>query len=319
MPRRITMKRFRLSPERWERIIADENVAQRFGRIFSASTQFFGPDGARYGFVNCIYSESQSTVVGYFAHEGTKSDLDYDSNNRVVTIESSPFAHLLFALVIPTGQIALQTSRITDFVDLNFTQMRNVFPMAIAHMFNLIDVPMERLSLQRDQQRYTTEELYQIFLNFRTISLTVTNLSGKNVPSYEEFKIFNPREEEDKVFRQVFQEDSQNGLDMLEFRVDESSDARRSALARLAAKVGDVISLRIFRRENERPVAYSVAPSDAFVIDISTDDEKERLSLRDVEHLGRAITIRAENVFIISSHDIADLPLFKNQKGNLNE
>ncbi|MCB9460716.1 MAG: hypothetical protein H6670_13785 [Anaerolineaceae bacterium] len=320
MPRSVTFERYSLSPDIWQGILAEEELIRRFGQLFRVNN-LFGDEGERYGFVNCIFQDG--LVAGYFAHEGMKSATDYDINNIPLTTVSTPFAHILFAIVLETGQVALQSTRITDFVDLNLRQMRTAFPNAIVQMLNLAKYPVARLYLEKDTLRLTSENLYSLFLTYRTTYLQVVSLAGRQVPSYEDFKIFNPRVDEDIIFRQIFEEDLSDGLNTIELKTDENGDLRNTATAKLAARVGDVNKVTAYVKSDTEAITLTNQVSDDFVTPVSSDTETISLTRQDVERLRQAITIKDSIVIIAEdlreTPSLTDLPLFRNLRSDDNE
>lgn len=319
MARTVSLQRYRLSPNRWEKIInGNPEIISRLGRAFNVN-RLFGPENGRYGFVNCTFAEQ--TVVGYFAHEGTKIDVDYDRENNQVVNTSTPFAHVLFAIYIPDGVVGFQNKQISDFVDLNLTTMRTIFPMAVSQLLNSINVPMERLTLEQERIQLTSQQLYVLFRNNQTTELTVTGLKDRKVPTYEEFKIFNPRVNHDLIFREVIEEDLDKGLDRVDLSAPETADLRETATAQLLAVTGDVVQLKIIPEGSKHPITVTNALTDAIKTQVDSDNEQQAIPPVDVARIQNEIVIQgARQVnFIFTDKDgtgfrISDLPLFRDSE-----
>lgn len=288
MAREVTMLRYRFNSGIWNLTITDDLVAERLGRAFTGS-HLFGEEGRQYGFIDCRYS--RGIVLGYFTQEGAKEIIRYDAKVNVQTTTERSFAHILFALHIRSGIVALQKTRIVGFVDMNLSDMRRQFPIGVEELMNSVNIPVIRLFLEQDRLEITTEHLYQIFIHYRTNFIRIVNLKGKTVPSYEEFKIFNPRVEDDMIYRQVFEEDIQLGLDRLELKSDESDNLGDTALARLGAVVGDITSLAVDPAGDGQSIPLTTRVADRFKVQISSDNEKHPVSADDSDAVARPLTL----------------------------
>lgn len=288
MARTVTMLRYRFDPGIWRASVTDASEAQRIGRAFQIN-RLFGPDGRQFGFVSCRYING--IVVGYYTQEGTKEFIKYNSDVQPTTLVETSFAHILFALHVETGVVAIQKTRIIGFVDMVLSDMRKQFPIAVEELMREISIPVVRLFLEKDTTEITSEQLYRIFQNYKTTSLNIVNLKGKKVPSYEEFKIFNPRVDEDRIFRQVFEEDIQSGLDNLTLKAPETDNLGDTALARLSTVVGDIKSLTVDPQNNGQGVYLTTKVADRFKVPVSSDDEKQPISEDDIGAIARPLTL----------------------------
>lgn len=288
MPRTVTMQRYRFAEGIWKNAIRSEADTERLGRAFPRN-RLFGEEGRQLGFINCLYANG--IVFGYYAQEGTKEIIDYDANVRARTGTVNSFAHILFALHVASGLVALQNTRIAGYVDLNLSDMRTRFPTAVEELMRELQLPIIRLFLEHDRTEITSEMLYRIFTLYKTTELNVVNLKGRSVPSYEEFKIFNPRVEQDKIFRQIFEEDIQSGLDNLTLQTPETDDLKKTALARLSARVGDIKSLVVDPQDNGQGIKITTSVPDKFQATLSSEDEKQPVSHADISAISQSLTL----------------------------
>lgn len=287
MARPITFLRFRLETG-WAYYLRNAEDVRRLGRAFQTN-RLFGPDGGQYGFINCRFQNG--VVLGYYAQEGGKEIINYDNEIHRHATTMNSFAHIMFALHLETGVVAIQKTRIVGFVDLNLQTMRTQFPKAIEQLMAEVGIPIIRLNLVQDKIEVTSEQLYTIFQNYKTTYLNVVNLKGREVPTYEEFKIFNPRVDEDRIFRQVFVEDTDNGLDSLTLQSPETDDLRNTALGRLSSKVGDVKSITVDPQNNGELVRLTTTVSDKFKVDVSSNNENDTPSETDIAAVLRPLTL----------------------------
>ena len=104
-------------------------------------------------------------------------------------------------------------------------------------------------------------------------------------------KIFNPRVNEDMIFRQVFEEDIQSGLDNLTLKAPETDNLHDTALARLGSAVGDIKSLTVDPQNNGQGVHLTTKVADRFKVSVSSDDEKQPISEDDIGTMARPLTL----------------------------
>lgn len=278
MARRVTFKRFRFDPVIWQNAVSDARAIQRLGRAFTVN-RLFGPEGEQYGFVNCIYRDG--IVIGYFTTEGAKEITRYDSNVQLQTTTENSFAHILFALHLESGILAVQHTRIVGFVNLALADMRRRFSIAVEDLIRSVGLQVILLDLIPDKIEVTTEQLYRIFREYKTTYLKVVNLKGRQVPNYDEFKIFNPRVEQDIVYRQIYGEDIEH-LDSLTLKTTEDDSLGNTALARLSARVGDVNGLTVDPLGNGQSFYITIHSTDRFTVWIVTADEKQPPTEEDI-------------------------------------
>lgn len=293
MARTISMQRFRFEQSIWQGLISDDATADRVGKTFNIN-RLFGVAGQRYGFVNCRYHDG--VVLGYFTQEGAKEVVEYDESIRPRTTQVNSFEHMVFALHVSSGSVALQSTRVAGYVDLNLSEMRTGFTKAVEEILRESKVSVVRLFLNKDVVEITSDQLYVIFRNYPTITLNISELKGKSVPSYEDFKIFNPDYDRDIIFRQVFESDIQSSLDSLSLQSNDLSDLKSAALARLSARVGKIESLTVLPTTDSEQtgtdkLTIKTTVSDKFKVDISSDNETQPITQEDIEEVSAPLTL----------------------------
>jgi len=307
MARPVTLDRFRLSPQYWAHIMKGEEEARRIGQQFT-SNKFFVPETHRFGFATCAVVAD--TVVGYFAHEGTRTDVTYDHQNQQIRSPRTPYAHIMFAFVISTGQVAIQRTKLQDYEDLTVTDMKRAFPIAVNEMLKLGGVQVARLTLERDRVTLTHEDLYKYYKQYRTSEMEITNLANKDAPTYEEFKLFNPRENTDRIYRQVFEEDTHNGLDTITLQTKDDGDLRNVNAAKLGAYMGEIKRAKLHPREGQRGVVYTTTFSTKFTVSVRSEDEKEPFTADEVIYIRHLMTMNPEEIDTGAPAGYSDIPPF---------
>lgn len=160
--------------------------------------------GLRRGFLNC--STKEDIVYGYFAEEGKLRIEQFDDFQQPTVDEEKSFERILFLFFLDAGILAVQSIRISRYIDLTGPSVRQ-------SLFTALDVLFRRYGFSfRGQSKFekyrtdlTREQLLQIFSENQISRVIIRDLFNGSVP--EGFRFFNPDFDKDAFLKAIIEGD----------------------------------------------------------------------------------------------------------------
>lgn len=175
--------------------------------------------GQRQGFVNVIRRNKR--IFGYFANEGRKSVLQFDNKQQQLATPSHyySFEHIFFIIFEDTGQIVIQSKRISGYIDLTNRIIRSNFCLQLFKIFQQCEFTVvgNTLELINVNKRNDQRELKRLFRDLRVVTLEVDSFTQAAIPAKDDpkFLLDDSYFGSDEVVWHVISDMIKNGLESL--------------------------------------------------------------------------------------------------------
>lgn len=229
------------------------------------TTGWFGEPGERYGFVST--TAHAPLVTGFFAHEGSKTGIQYDEDKRPTDTSTESFEHLFFAIFTDTSQVLLQHRNIYGYDDLGLPKMRNSFLDLLALLLRNagIYIASKRVQIESAGERYSQKELRSFFESNSIFTIEVKNLSTERIPdsSSPEYNLYNPKDDWNPITWGAVSDTLRVGAKNITIEAeqgDPNAQLNKGPLPKAFSRVGEIE--RVYGRTDEGRIVFRKRVSD---------------------------------------------------------
>ena len=241
-----------------------------------------GEEPNRFGFVKC-QRINESQIYGYFAQEVEVGRHRYNNQKKEEEHKDIYSEDFFFILLFDSGLCLLQSRKIKEItiatIEERFTDvLKSIFEKVGATFYYLEDH-----SLKREK-----EDFIKIFSTENIVSLKVDSLKGRIIP--EDFKIFNPELEKDRIIRAYLNDDFRY-LDALSASTTRSGGLQGSKLSKTALNTGEPREIGFIGRNREKVIVKDkIGPSVS--LDIDVEAPRTETIAKEVEKLSSKLSVR---------------------------
>lgn len=241
-----------------------------------------GEEPNRFGFVKCRRI-TESQIYGYFAQEVEVDRHRYNNQKKEEEHKDIYSEDFFSILLFDRGLCLLQSRKIKEIsiatIEERFTDaLKRIFEKIGATFYSLEDYILKR----------EKEDFIRIFSTENIVSLKVDSLKGRIIP--EDFKIFNPELEKDRLFRAYLNDDFRY-LDALSASTTRSGGLQGSKLSKTALITGEPREIEFIGRENER-IRWKDKIGPSISLDIDVEDPRTKDIAREVDKLSSKLSVR---------------------------
>lgn len=179
-----------------------ENHRQRISSIVS-SGGWQTIEGNRRGFLNCKLVDD--ILYGYYAQEGDLRVEQYDEKQQPQEDQQKSFERILFLLFLNRGVLAVQSIRVSRYLDLTGPTVRQSLFNALETTFRQAGLVFDSVQFDRYTREYTREQLIEIFENNSIQRVIIKDLLNESVPA--NVNLFNPDFNANAFLKAVIDED----------------------------------------------------------------------------------------------------------------
>jgi|GEM_PF-3000673 len=255
----------------------------------------------RYGLVKCRQI-SKNRIFGYFTQEVEVEKHRYTIRKSEEKYLDRPFEDFFFILLLDFGLCLLQSRKISEISMIDIEERFEEVVKSIIEKAEGTFYYFEDYILKREK-----EEFIKIFNTENIISIKVDSLKGKVIP--QEFHIFNPDFDKDRIIRAYLNDDFKN-LDELSTSTTSTGGLQQSKLSKVALITGNPKEIGYMGIRNQKiTVKDQIGPSIYIDMDVDfprtedvsrqIDELSSNLVFSKVKHIQKKLT----DNYIIKDHD----------------
>ena len=227
----------------------------------------------RFGFVKCERI-TENRIYGYFTQELKEEKHRYDNQKKEEKYVDEPFEDFFFILLFDAGLCLLQSRKIKNISMLTIEER---FTEALKKIFKELGINF--YYLEDCSLKIGKDEFIRIFNTENILSLRVNSLKGRTIP--EEFKIFNPEIEKDRIIRAYHNDDFRH-LDEISGSANHGGGLQESKFSKIILHTGEPREIGFIGPNREKTIVRDkIGPSVS--LDIDVESPKRRDIQREVE------------------------------------
>lgn len=237
---------------------------------------FMGKNNYKFSFVKCEIIAS-SIIIGYFIQEFKAELHKYNFDKTEEKIDAAPFEDVFFILLLDYGLCFIREKKFSD-KNISMSLIHENFKIALSTIFknnDLGNIDLEDFSLLNSK-----EDFIRTFRNKNIISLKVGALRGKKIP--EDYKIFNPNFERDKVVRN-FLNLSIEPLNENEYNTGNEGGLQKSKLAEIILVTGEPKKLVYYGSNRKQKIIMKDKCGPLFKLDINVDQPNKNKIIEQID------------------------------------
>jgi hypothetical protein len=294
----------------WSRI--DKEKQESIWHVLNTWSEFVGSESSRKGFAPQI-KRVGDLVAGFYIQEGLRESLQGgDTPESLRHGQQANFEKVFFALILDLGYVVLQSKKLFDYVNLNYTQMRNDFEVILNLVLNRAGIPTTRIQMTKFYRKRTQEQMRALFHDNVSLEIEVSGLYGKTVP--ETIQLSNPDPSEELILKRIFNRDYQ-AVDGVNLSAAPGKDLRFAKSAKAAVNTGEVHKIVTQLVSGGSETIYAVQDEK---VNLPIDDYKEVVTTSEMDGIIEIIErrIRIPVSVIASNRPLPDFgPLFRGIDG----
>jgi hypothetical protein len=249
-----------------------------------------------------------NALAGFYVEEGQRQGLHGDTPTNLALTHDSNFQKLFFALLPDRGCVILQKTSLHDYVDLNYSSMRNDFFELLTQMLNRAGIPVARIQWSKYYKQRTQEEMRRLFFGSTARSMDVVGLYRQAVR--EEIQLANPDPSEELLLKRIYNKEFET-IDEESLKAGPDGDLRNTKTGKAAIGAGNIRKIvsvmpsgetETFYIEQDEKVELPIDTNKSYVTSTEIHDT--------IEIVERRIIIPVS--IINKQHPLSDLgPLFR--------
>lgn len=221
----------------------------------------------RFGFVKCE-KINENQIYGYFTQELKEEKHRYDGQKKEEKYVDEPFEDFFFILLFDAGLCLLQSRKIKNIY---MPKIEESFTDALKRIFEEIGIGF--YYLEDCSLKIGKDEFIRIFSTENILSLRVDSLKGTTIP--EDFKIFNPEIEKDRIIRAFYNDDFKH-LDEICSSTNRGGGLQKSKFSKIILNTGKPREIAFIGPNREKTIVRDkIGPSVSLDIDVESPKRRD--------------------------------------------